>query len=97
MDCLLNLNINETAPQQKHVLGHIQLDHRTNDINVWKQIKLKQHTKLQTNYAYYSTEPTETKINDVGYWALYLKQFKKVAELFNYNLDGVILSDEVID
>jgi len=43
--------------------------------------------KLKTNYAYYSTEPTETKVNDVGYWALYLKQFKKAAELFNYNLD----------
>ena len=33
--------------------------------------------KLKTNYAYYSTEPTETKVNDVGYWYLYLKQFKK--------------------
>lgn len=43
--------------------------------------------KLKTNYANYMTELTETKVNDIGYWALYLKQFKKAAELFNYNFD----------
>jgi hypothetical protein len=43
--------------------------------------------KLKKNYAYYSTAPPETKINDIGYWALFLKQFRKAAELFNYNLD----------
>lgn len=43
--------------------------------------------KLKTNFAYYRTAPTETKINETGYWALYLKQFKKAEALFNYNLD----------
>ena len=43
--------------------------------------------KLKNHYAVFGTNPPGSKINDIGYWALYLKQFKKAAELFNYNLD----------
>ncbi len=43
--------------------------------------------KLKTHYAVYGTDPLGSKINDIGYWALHLKQFKKAKELFIYNLD----------
>jgi uncharacterized protein len=43
--------------------------------------------KLKSHYANYKTDIPGSKINDTGYWALYLKQFKKAEELFNYNLD----------
>jgi predicted alpha/beta superfamily hydrolase len=43
--------------------------------------------KCKQHYANYKTVPPGSKTNDIGYWALYLKQFKKAEELFKYNLD----------
>jgi predicted alpha/beta superfamily hydrolase len=43
--------------------------------------------KLKNHYASYKTYPPGSKTNDIGYWALYLKQFQKAEEFFKYNLD----------
>ncbi len=42
--------------------------------------------KLKNHYADYKTVPPDSKANDIGYWALYLKQFKKAEELLKYNV-----------
>lgn len=42
--------------------------------------------KLKNHYADYKIDPPGSKANDIGYWALYLKQFKKAEELFKYNV-----------